>query len=343
MILKIESKEIGSMRFILSISLAASCMLYAMDNQTIDIVQTYRTKGIEATKSMLENYLIQKDFWLGVLQNKDTDYGYYESIDFIFVADKSIPELSLYENKNGNLQKVNQTSVLVGSGKGNKKVEGDLTTPIGVYDITARLSGLNQYYGPLALVTSYPNTYDKVRKKTGYGIWIHGLPLNGNRQEQNTKGCIAVENNTLNQYDKIIGKKKAVLISYEGTFKPATKEELATILSDLYQWRDSWIKNDLQDYLSFYSDSFIRYDGMKINAFKDYKKRVFDKKEEKNILISNIDISPYPNVEGKNIFKISFSQDYSAFKNSKPTYTSNSTKELYIELNNGKMSILTEK
>ncbi|MDO7253814.1 L,D-transpeptidase family protein [Helicobacter cappadocius] len=331
------------MKFFLSISLVASCMLYGMDNQTIDIIQTYRTKGIEATKSMLENYLTQKDFWMGVLQNKDTDYGYYESVNFIFVADKSIPDLALYENDNGVLTKINQTNALVGSGKGNKKVEGDLTTPIGVYDITARLSGLNQYYGPLALVTSYPNTYDKIRKKTGYGIWIHGLPLSGNRKELNTKGCIAVENNTLSQYDKTIGNKKAILISYEQNFKPATKEELATILSDLYKWRDSWIKNDLQDYLSFYGNDFVRYDGMKINAFKDYKKRVFDKKEEKTILFSNINISPYPNEEGKNIFKISFSQDYSAFKNNKITYTSNSTKELYVSLVDGKMSILTEK
>ncbi|PAF42273.1 L,D-transpeptidase family protein [Helicobacter sp. 11S03491-1] len=331
------------MRFILSISLMACCMLYGMDSQTIKIIQTYRTKGIEATQTMLENYLVQKDFWLGVLKDKDTDYGYYENIDFLFVSNKLIPNLTLYEVQDGHLKEIKQTTALVGSGKGNKKIEGDLTTPIGVYDITAKLTGLNQYYGPLAFATSYPNTYDKIRKKTGYGIWIHGLPLNGNREELNTKGCIAIDNTALNEYDKLIGQKKALLITYENNFKPATKEDLATILSDLYEWRDSWIRNDLDKYLSFYSDDFIRYDGMKFKTFRDYKKRIFDKKEEKTILFSNIDISPYPNEEGKNIFKISFSQNYSAYKNNKPTYTSNSVKELYIELNNGKFSILTEK
>ncbi|PAF41547.1 L,D-transpeptidase family protein [Helicobacter sp. 11S02596-1] len=331
------------MRFILSIGLVASCMLYGMDTQTLNIIQTYRTKGIQATQAMLENYLTQKDFWLGVLQDKDTDYGYYENADFLFVSDKSIPDLTLYAIKDGHLEKIKQTTALVGSGKGNKRIEGDLTTPIGVYDITQRLSGLNQYYGPMAFATSYPNIYDKAQKKTGYGIWIHGFPLDGNREELNTKGCIAIENHVLNEYDKLIRNKKTLLITYENTLKTATKDELATILSDLYQWRDAWIKNDLNDYLAFYSDDFVRYDGMKIKSFRDYKKRVFDKKEQKTILFSGINISPYPNEAGKNLFKISFSQDYSAYKNNQPTYTSNSKKELYVELNNNKMSILTEK
>lgn len=331
------------MRFILSISLVASCMLYGMDTQAVKIIQTYRTKGIQTTQAMLENYLIQKDFWMAVLKNKDTDYGYYENIDFLFVSNKSIPDLTLYEVKEGHLTKIKQTSALVGSGKGNKKIEGDLTTPIGVYDITQRLSGLNQYYGPMAFATSYPNTYDKVRKKTGYGIWIHGFPLNGNREELNTKGCIAIENQVLSEYDKLIKNKKSLLITYENNLKLVTKEELATILSSLYGWRDAWIKNDLNSYLAFYSDNFVRYDGMKFKTFADYKKRVFSKQEEKTILFSNIDISPYPNEDGKNLFRVSFSQDYSAYKNNQPTYTSNSKKELYIELNNDKLLILTEK
>ncbi|PAF52873.1 L,D-transpeptidase family protein [Helicobacter sp. 13S00477-4] len=331
------------MKFILSISLVVSCMLYGIDADTIKIIQTYRTKGIENTQIMLENYLTQKDFWLDLLKDKDTDYGYYENTEFLFVSDKTIPDLSLYEIQNGHLKKINQSNALVGSGKGDKKIEGDLTTPIGVYDITARLTGLNQYYGPMAYATSYPNIYDRVRKRTGSGIWIHGLPLNGNREELNTKGCIAIENQLLSQYDKIIAQKNILLISFENNFKPSTKEELATILSDLYLWRDAWIKNDLNTYLSFYNNDFIRFDGMKFNSFKDYKKRVFDKKEEKTILFSDIDITPYPNNEGKNLFRIVFSQNYSAFKNNRSTYTSKSKKELYIELKDNKISILTEK
>ncbi|PAF48503.1 peptidase [Helicobacter sp. 12S02634-8] len=331
------------MRFVLSISLLALCLLYGMDNTAINIIQTYRTKGLEATQSILENYLKQKDFWLEVLKDKDTDYGYYEGLEFLFVSDKSIPDLSLYAINDGHLKKINQTSALVGKGKGNKKIEGDLTTPIGVYDITQRLGNLNQYYGPMAFATSYPNTYDKIQKKTGYGIWIHGLPLNGNREDLNTKGCIAIENQTLSQYDKLIGNKKALLITYENDFKPATKEELAVILSDLYAWRDAWIQNDLNTYLAFYDNDFIRYDGMRFGRFKDYKKRIFDKKEEKTILFSDINISPYPNESGKALFKVSFMQNYSAYKNNQPTYTSNSKKELYLQLKDGKISILTEK
>lgn len=334
-------------RLIFSISFLGIYLLFglenSMDKEIVKIIQTYRTQGIKATQELLENLLTDKGFWVQALKNKDTDYGYYENIDFLFVANKSAPNLILYEVQEGNLKKINQTDALVGSGKGRKNVEGDLTTPIGVYDITSKLTGLSEYYGPLAFTTNYPNAYDKAQKKTGHGIWIHGFPLNGNREELNTKGCIAIENSIISQYDQLINKKKTILITYETMFKNSTKEELATILSGLYQWKEAWTRNDLEAYLSFYGKDFTRSDGMKFNAFKEYKKRVFDKKEQKTILFNGINISPYPNEESKNFFKISFTQDYSAYKNDKLTYASKSTKELYVELNGDKIEILTEK
>ena len=92
-----------------------------------------------------------------------------------------------------------------------KKKEGDLKTPLGIYELTKKISKLDSFYGPLAFVTSYPNIYDKFRGKNGSGIWIHGLPTEQKRDEF-TKGCIAINNSNLETLDKYININSTMLI-----------------------------------------------------------------------------------------------------------------------------------
>lgn len=218
-----------------------------------------------------------------------------------------------------------------------------MATPIGVYRITQKLERLDQYYGVLAFVTNYPNLYDTLKKRTGHGIWVHGMPLNGDRNELNTKGCIAIENPLLSSYDKVLKGEKAFLITYEDKFFPSTKEELSMILSSLFQWKEAWARGDFERYMRFYNPNFTRYDGMKFNAFKEYKKRVFAKNEKKNIAFSSINVIPYPNSQNKRLFYVMFDQDYKAYQQNKLSYSSNSQKELYIEIENNQVSIIMEK
>ncbi|PAF44666.1 peptidase [Helicobacter sp. 11S02629-2] len=314
-------------------------MAKAMTN----LLTTYKEQGIDKVQSILDGYLTSKEFWLNYLQGYDVNFGYYESVKYLFVANKSLPNLTLYAVRDKGLSQLDSISALVGKGKGNKIKEGDLATPIGVYDILEKLTGLNQYYGPLALTTSYPNSYDKALNKTGYGIWIHGLPLDGHRKNEKTRGCIAIDNKMLSKMDKSIDLKHSKLITYEDVFKPASKEDIATLLADLYKWKDVWEKGDYKDYIAFYSKDFVRFDKMKYHAFAEYKKRIFNKKQVKHIRISAIDISPYPNDLGKNIFLITFNQNYKAYHDGKLSFTSNGRKELYVELKDSKFGILSEK
>lgn len=315
----------------------------ALDKDATRLIQTYRTQGIEKTAALLEQYLQRKDFWASMLQDKDTDFGYFEGYEYLFVSNKSAPNLSLYKITNGNLRLIRQLSALVGKGKGDKRVQGDLTTPIGAYDFTGKLTGLPPYYGPLAYATDYPNNYDKALKRTGGGIWIHGLPLDGNREELNTRGCIAIDNAVLSDFGKMVDYKKAMLITYEGELAKPSKDDLATLLAALYQWREAWKKNNLNAYLAFYHKDFMRIDGSKLNAFKAQKKQVFAKQEQKDIILSNISVVPYPNDEKRVMFRVSFQQDYKAYKNGKISYSSNHYKILYVSYENGKMQILTER
>lgn len=92
-----------------------------------------------------------------------------------------------------------------------------------MYRITQKLERLDQYYGVLAFVTNYPNLYDTL-KNAPHGIWCI-MPLNGDRNELNTKGCIAIENPLLSSYDKVLKGEKAFLITYERqVFPPALKK-----------------------------------------------------------------------------------------------------------------------
>lgn len=310
----------------------------------IDIIDSYRKAELKEVEDKIQTLLVNKDYWLSVLRDQDVSFGYYENKEYIFVSDKNIPDLRLYRFDRGNLREIGKSNALVGSGLGDKKISGDLTTPIGVYDLKNKLTKLDQYYGSMAFVTSYPNAYDKSLKRTGYGIWIHGMPLNGNREEANTKGCIAIENETIIAYDKQIRFSNTILLAYEGKYVPATKEEVANILSQVYLWQDAWEKGDFDNYIAFYSPEFKKPNGVNYEGYRKYKSRIFSKDEDKKIKISQIDVTPYPNEEDKRLFRITFHQEYTAFnKNREISYRSNGKKELYIRLlEDGNISILLE-
>lgn len=319
-------------------------LVYGLDASMANLVNIYKKQGIKAVEARLESMLLDKAYWEQYLKDNATEYGYFEDLKYLFVSNKGAPSLHLYQLTNAGLKELGNSSALVAKGSGTKQKEGDLTTPMGAYDIYARLTGLDQYYGPLAFATSYPNVYDKSLKRTGGGIWIHGLPLNGDREELNTRGCIAIDNEILKKYDKLIEWQKTMLITYENTFKSASVDDLALVLSSLYQWKSAWQRSDLNAYLSFYDEKdFYNPDGMSFKAFRERKKSIFAKNETKQIAIADINVAIYPNEANRNMYRISFMQDYKATLNGKPSFSSLGKKDMYVVLENGKMKILSER
>lgn len=87
----------------------------------------------------------------------------------------------------------------VGSGRGGygKRIEGDGKTPLGIYSITGkrRDSSLPDLYGSGALTLDYPNALDRHLGRTGYGIWIHGVPhALRSRAPRSSQGCVTMSN-----------------------------------------------------------------------------------------------------------------------------------------------------
>jgi len=319
------------MKQIITITFLYLSCLYATP---VDIVELYRTEGIKAVEKVIEKQLQNKQYWDENLKNKEISNGYYESIQYVMICQKELKEIALYDTQKK--EKLFSSSVFVGKVDGDKKVEGDLKTPTGAYELTNRLTAVDPFYGPLALTTNYPNLYDKVNGKTGHGIWIHGLPEKEERDDF-TQGCIALDNNKIKKLDNSINITNSVLVISEKKLKSVSKEEISIILSSIFKWRDSWKYSDIDSYLSFYDKSFKRTNGQDLEKFSKFKKRIFNKDEKKVIKFSNINVIPYPNETNKRIFKVVMDEYYKT-KN----YKFDGKKELYVEIKNGKFKILTE-
>ena len=318
------------MKIVLSLLLTFS--LYAEDFALL-----YQTKGIDAVIKALDVELTKKTYWDKKLSDIDTRYGYIEGKDAFLTCNKSDSSLQYFKrDKKGKFQIEDNFSALIGKMDGDKQREGDKKTPVGIYKLTKKLNKLDSFYGPLAFVTSYPNLYDKIRGKDGSGIWIHGVPNNKTR-EKSTKGCIALENKDIRCLEEKIDFKNSWLIIDDNIKLDVTKETLASILSQFFTWRYAWLKNNVNNYLSFYDYSFIRFDGMKYSKFSHYKKRIFNKKEKKKIFFSKINVIPYPGKK-KNLFLISFHEKYHTV-----SYSFEGEKSLIISFNQNKIRIITER
>ncbi len=306
-----------------------------------DILTNYRLNGIDTIEKQMDIELTKEEYWSNYIKDKDTTFGYIESYMNILTCNKEKSTLNLYSvDENNNFKFKKEYSAFTGKKKGDKVKEGDFKTPIGIYQIVQKLSKetkLNPFYGPLAFVTSYPNLYDTYRGKNGSGIWIHGLPIEQERDEF-TRGCIAINNPNIECLDRNIDIDKTLLIINSNEVeKNISKKVLVTLLSQLYEWRYAWLYSDIDAYLDFYAPEFIRNDGMDFKKFKSYKTRVFKKVEKKSIIFNDINIIPYPN--SLNTFQITFKEFYSSdtFK-----FTGNKILIVKVEDNN-KIKILTEK
>ncbi|MBZ7959951.1 murein L,D-transpeptidase family protein [Campylobacter molothri] len=305
-----------------------------------DLVKIYLDQGLEAVGVEIEKELMDKNFWLSEIADKNVSLGYYSSKVDIVLTNKTDKILRVYSYDNGKIKKdFEQKSIITGL-MGDKKVEGDLKTPIGFYELGQKFNPGNPYYGPFAFATTYPNLLDKVQGKTGGGIWIHGYPLDGTRiDEFKTKGCIALFNENLEKFAKIVQDRKVFVMTEEKDKVRANKEEIASLFADLFAWKFAWTNNNIDSYLEFYDQNeFKRFDKMKFEQFASMKKAIFSRKENKKIKFSDINISPYPNLNNEVIYRISFYEDYYT-KN----YQFKGNKTLYVKLNDkGKMKILAE-
>ena len=88
----------------------------------------------------------------------------------VVVVDKSRQRFFLMENG-----KSRDYLCTTGQAQGDKQVRGDLKTPEGVYFVVRKRTERLDFeeYGGEAYILDYPNPVDRLRGKTGSGIWVH--------------------------------------------------------------------------------------------------------------------------------------------------------------------------
>lgn len=310
--------------------------LLTLNLYAADLIALYRSEGINSVQKEIENKLKDIRYWQEYLKDKNVDLGYYEFKKFVLLAQKEQSEITLYQKEENDHKLVLKDSVILGENQGDKYTEGDKKTPEGSYDLVEKRTNVDSFYGPFALVTSYPNIFDQSLDKKGSGIWIHGMPFNMDR-EKFTKGCIALNNSELENLEKSLDYNKTILLIAGKEFKKPTKEEMALILSSIYKWKDAWKNSNIDEYLSYYSNDFKRADKTGFSLFSEQKRSIFAKNEQKSIRFSNVDISPYPNSLEKNMFKVSMDEEYLS-----PNVKFNGKKELFLEIANNQVKILSE-
>ncbi|MDL2285752.1 L,D-transpeptidase family protein [Desulfovibrio sp. OttesenSCG-928-F07] len=139
---------------------------------------------------------------------------------------------------------------------GDKLIEDDKKTPEGVYFVGRKVTGLDyNEYGGTAYTLNYPNPVDRLRKKTGYGIWVHSKGHIITRNE--TVGCIALNLNDLHQVGSsmLSGYPVVVTASASGDFSNSP-EQAATaqlLAQKVTKWAHLWSERSM--------GMFSMYDG----------------------------------------------------------------------------------
>lgn len=132
--------------------------------------------------------------------------------DLFFAADKAGGLLFQIEN-NHQPAITREFPCIHGQVEGDKQKEGDLKTPEGIYFITHKVTQKLDFmeYGPHAFALNYPNPVDRIRKKTGSGIWLHskGQPIAGIQ----TRGCLAIEQDDICNLLSVLAPGTPVLIA----------------------------------------------------------------------------------------------------------------------------------
>ncbi len=229
------------------------------------------------------------------------------------VVDASRSRVYVYENASGTPHLVEDYYTTLGKRGIEKTVEGDKKTPIGVYHVTSRIPGgkLPDLYGWGAFPINYPNEWDRVLGKTGYGIWLHGVPSdNYARAPWASDGCVALANPDIAGLAKRVqvGVTPVIIAERVEWVSPeALRKEREEFFRQVEAWRTDWESLDPDRYLAHYAREF-RSNGMDLAAWQEHKRRVNGGKAWIKVSLNNVSI--FRNPGQQSMIAVTYQQDY---------------------------------
>ncbi|HUU72816.1 MAG TPA: L,D-transpeptidase family protein [Burkholderiales bacterium] len=234
---------------------------------------------------------------------------------YALVLDSSKSTLFVFENRADGLRYVADYYMSVGKNGTDKLREGDKRTPLGVYHITSKLTPekLTDFYGVGAFPINYPNEWDRLRGRDGYGIWVHGTPFDTySRPPRASDGCVVLANEDMAELDQYVnpGSTPVIIADSIEWSRPEdihkTRQELT---SQLEQWRRDWESRETEAYLTHYSERFSA-NGTSLKQWSTRKQRVNAAKTWIKVGISDLSIVLYPG--DTSLAVVSFQQKYAS-------------------------------
>jgi murein L,D-transpeptidase YafK len=314
----------------------AAVSLFAQLPEMQQLVAYYRNGQSAELAQRFEAQLLTLGYWKSVVGDANTSLGLFETDTDLLVCNKEAKDVTLYRYRDGTLAKTMTSEAVVGKARGDKKYKGDLRTPEGIYRLVEKKEHVDAFYGPFAYVTSYPNLYDKAYDKNGYGIWLHGFPPHCDDKNA-TKGCVALNNEALKRLDRTMAYDKTVMVITRQGMVPVDRSRLAELMRFIHQWRYDWKMNNLEAYLSAYGERFRRYDGMRLDAYRAMKTRIFSRQKHKEIFFSRFRVVPFDSRGGKQVWYVSFWEE---FKTAGHDFSGKKT--LFIEDDGTRFEIVAE-
>lgn len=229
------------------------------------------------------------------------------------VVDAGRARVYVYENANGAPRLVRDYYSTIGRHGVAKEREGDRKTPIGAYYVTSHIPGgkLPDLYGWGAFPINYPNEWDRRQGRTGYGIWIHGVPSdNYARAPLASDGCVALANPEIAELAARVqpGLTPVVIAERVEWLAPdAWRAEADAFGRQLEAWRRDWESRNSGLYLAHYARGFAS-GGMDLAAWSGHKRRVNAAKKWIKVRLDAVTVLRSPGREP--LMVVTFDQDY---------------------------------
>ncbi|MDR2884912.1 MAG: L,D-transpeptidase family protein [Deferribacteraceae bacterium] len=261
---------------------------------------------------------------------------------YTLVVEKSPKKLYLLKIDGDNQTLLDNFTVLTGEFDGNKMIEGDKKTPEGIYYITEymdaptmrrKFGSYASTYGTGAYPVNYPNPIDRILKKTGYGIWVHGL--DPERHKPATEGCVGMQNVDLDQIKPNLSIGMPVVIIDNASFmnKEAYAKQRNAHLDELNKFIEAWSYGSYDIFSSYVHPKYSSYSGKSAKAYLDKKKQLMGLYPDKQISVDNINVYRQNN----DTLVYDFDQLYCA-----PNLVSYGNKRIYLVNDNGTNKVISE-
>ena len=322
---------------ILCILFVSSSISYGYEQ----VPEDAKVKKEDVSKEVIENQAPEAKSRLGKNTIANLSGNGAEETNVVLV-DKSLKRLYIARLKGNDMEVLEEFPILTGRVDGNKIKRGDEKTPEGVYYVLSYSSGdeLVKRYGDYALIygagsfpLNYPNMVDRIEKKTGGGIWLHGVKPDLDKTY--TQGCVAMNNTHFNTLFKNIKVTTPTIIAEKLMYTDeynyeSTKLKVEKAFND---FMTAWEKNNKKSFQDAVHTNFKTFGGTTKKAYTATKTNLMDIYPQKDI--RNMNTKYF--IKDEKYAVVDTEQFYCA-----PNLTTFTNKRYYFIDENGTLKLISE-